>query len=735
MFDPRPAPDTSSSAVAVPLGAGIPGLDGRADRGTSRMAGQMAALEMAVSGAPLGEVLDQLVRTAQQFAGDGARATLFRVDPHAPVLRFTAGAGMSEAYTRVVDGFPIHPSSPSCGLVAFIGEAVIVRDVTADANWAPHLDLAREHGIAACWSFPIRSVGRVLGTLALYHRAPRAPDAAEAESLGMLARTAALVLERHQDAEERRRAQEALRASEERLRLTIEAAELGIWEHDVPGGRLHLDARARDCYAASAEDVGMDEVVARVHPDDRARLGGEMAAAMDPARRASVATEYRVEHPDGETRWLRVQGRVEFSGPGADARPLRGVGAVQDITAHKRAQEERERLIEAERHAWAQAARAAEVTSLVTTHLAEGVCMTDAEGRLTYMNPAAERILGWTQEELHGRILHDAVHYQRPDGRPFPMHECRLGQVLSEARPVMDFVDHWIRKDGSLVPLVTTCAPLLAEGRVLGAVLSMHDDTARRTGEAERERLLEAEHAARAEAEAANRAKTEFLAVMSHELRTPLNAIGGYTELLEMGIHGVVTDAQRTALERIQLSQRHLLGLINEVLNYAKLETGTVRYDVDNVRVQEMLSSVAGLVEPQARARRLALVIRPAPPELAVRADGEKLRQILVNLLGNAIKFTDGGGRVEVTCARNGDRVQLAVRDTGIGIPADKLETIFEPFVQVRSDLTRTAEGTGLGLAISRDLARGMDGDLSVESTPGQGSTFTLTLPAADVAG
>jgi PAS domain S-box-containing protein len=686
---------------------------------------------MAVSGAPLDEVLRQLVRTAQQFAGDSARATLFRVDPDAPLLRFTAAAGMSEDYTRAVDGFPIGPAGPSCGAAAFTGEAVIVPDVTRDPQWAPHLALAREHGIRACWSFPVRSLGRVVATLALYHRAPREPDTAETESLGMLARTAALILERHQDAEERRRAQEALRASEERLRLTIQAAELGIWEHDLAADRFRLDGRARVYYAFESGTATLAELLSRVHPGDHARLAGEMRAAMDPARRAPVATEYRVVHPDGEVLWLRVQGRVEFTGDGPNARPVRGIGAVQDVTERKRAEEERERLVEAERHAWAQAARAAEVTSLVTTHLAEGVCMMDVEGRLTYMNPAAERILGWTQAELQGRVLHDAVHYRRPDGRPFPMSECPLGQVLDQARPVMDFVDHWVRKDGSFIPLVTSSAPLVSEGRVLGAVLSMHDDTARRTAEAERERLLEAEGAARAEAEAANRAKTEFLAVMSHELRTPLNAIGGYTELLEMGIHGGVTEAQRTALQRIHHSQRHLLGLINEVLNYAKLETGTVRYDMADVRVQEVLASVAGLVEPQARARRLALVMEPAPAELAVRADTEKLRQILVNLLGNAIKFTDPGGRVEVRCRAVGDRVHLSVRDTGIGIPADKLETIFEPFVQVRSDLTRTAEGTGLGLAISRDLARGMDGDLSVESTPGHGSTFTLALPAA----
>jgi PAS domain S-box-containing protein len=247
----------------------------------------------------------------------------------------------------------------------------------------------------------------------------------------------------------------------------------------------------------------------------------------------------------------------------------------------------------------------------------------------------------------------------------------------------------------------------------------------------ERARLFAAESAARAEAERANRAKSEFLAVMSHELRTPLNAIGGYAELMEMGIRGPVTPQQREDLRRVQTSQRHLLGLINEVLNYARLETGTVHYDLADVRVRDALAAAEALVAPQAQAKEIALAIAPCPPTLAVRADAEKLRQILVNLLSNAVKFTDRGGRVELTCADAGEQVQVHVRDTGIGIPASQMDRIFEPFVQVRADLTRTAEGTGLGLAISRDLARGMAGDLTAESTPGVGSTFTLTLPAS----
>jgi signal transduction histidine kinase len=251
----------------------------------------------------------------------------------------------------------------------------------------------------------------------------------------------------------------------------------------------------------------------------------------------------------------------------------------------------------------------------------------------------------------------------------------------------------------------------------------------RRRAEVEREQLLARARTAREEADRERGDKSRHLAYVSHELRAPLNAIAGYIDIMEIGIHGPLTETQRSDLARIRHNQRYLLRLINNMLTFMKLDAGHVAYDPSIVSILDMLESVEEVVRPMMEAKHLRYKKRKPEREPRVLADGDKVQQILVNLLTNAIKFTDPKGMVEISFAGDDHVVRTRVRDSGCGIPTVAIERVFEPFVQVSESGSKMTEGTGLGLAISRQFAEAMRGRLYAESVEGKGSVFTLELP------
>jgi PAS domain S-box-containing protein len=347
----------------------------------------------------------------------------------------------------------------------------------------------------------------------------------------------------------------------------------------------------------------------------------------------------------------------------------------------------------------------------------------DPGGHIVSWNAGAARIKGYSASEILGK--HFSIFYPPED-----IAADKPGFELVVATREGRFEDEgWrLRKDGTRFwANVVITALFDTDGSLIGFGKVTRDLTERRATQ-----LQAIEDARRlASAESANKAKAEFLAAMSHELRTPLNAIGGYAQLLATGLGGPVTEEQRAYLERIRRSQQHLMAIITDLLNFSRIEAGQLSYDIQRVPLGEVLEGVLAMVEPQLLAKELTLEADPIEKPVTALADRSKVEQILINLLSNALKFTEPGGRITVSYFAERDQVGAVVRDTGIGIPDDRLEDIFEPFVQVGRSLTSAHEGTGLGLAISRDLARGMGGDLTVDSVLGEGSAFRLTLPSA----
>lgn len=386
------------------------------------------------------------------------------------------------------------------------------------------------------------------------------------------------------------------------------------------------------------------------------------------------------------------------------------------------------------------------------------------DGTIRSWNAGATRIFGYTADEIIGRSIYTLIPPERHQEEPEIIARLTSGERVDHFETVR------VRKDGAHVDMSLSVSPIRdREGRIVGAAKVARDITdAKRLRRAEHEMLehlqeltteleqqidegqslqeeleqtndelaktlvraqdaaTEADSARRA-AESANLAKGRFLATMSHELRTPLNAILGYVDLLQSGVRGSLTPEQQQDLSRIRRSHDVLHRLIEDVLNFARLEAGKLEYRYEDVAIDEFLGTLEAFVAPRLVTKNLSYALECCPSAVVV-IDRDKLEQILLNLLSNAVKFTDRG-RVEVRCSIDDEHLRIDVRDTGRGIKPDLLDDIFEPFVQGDQGLTRSVGGTGLGLSISRQLARGMGGDVVVQSELGVGSTFTLILP------
>jgi PAS domain S-box-containing protein len=507
-----------------------------------------------------------------------------------------------------------------------------------------------------------------------------------------------------QDLTERYAAAEALEESERKYRLLIEQLQDVFFRTDERGHWNFLNPAWSELTGYSIETSLGTLSLGYVHPSDRAAMLDAIRPLEEGTLDSSVV-EVRCFRKDGGYRWVEAR---THSVRDENGRLVGTTGTLRDVTDSRAADAERERL-------------ATNVRQLLDA-AGEGILGNDTHGVITFINRRGSELLGYEPSELVGRPMHATTHYSRADGTPYPAAECPILRAATQGIPCTVEDEVFWRKDGVALQVEYAASPVRDKGRLTGVVVNFRDISARKRAELE---LIVARDAA----EAANRAKSDFLARMSHELRTPLNSIIGFANILLKNKQGGTSEADLSFLGRIATNGRHLLGLINDILDISKIEAGHMTLELAPVMLDTLVRDTVDEIEGHTRERPVRL--RAELPERleAIETDEARMRQVLVNLIGNALKFTEQGEVVvRLATDPSGRPTHLEVRDTGIGIPADRLDAIFNAFEQAESMINRRFGGTGLGLAISRSLCELMGYQLDVASVEGEGTTMTVVF-------
>jgi two-component system, chemotaxis family, CheB/CheR fusion protein len=390
---------------------------------------------------------------------------------------------------------------------------------------------------------------------------------------------------------------------------------------------------------------------------------------------------------------------------------------IEDITGRKRAE--------------AALRQSEERFRTTMNNVAEGLYTVDTLGLVTYLNPAAEKMLGWTGAELLGRKMHDLTHFQHPDGSPFPASDCAGLRVLEQGTELREHEDVFIRKDGSFFPVVFSASAIESGDATMGLVVAFRDDTEHKKAESELRELMSRESRARSEAERANRVKDEFLAMVSHELRTPLNAIIGWAQIMKK--RNLSEEDSERAILSINRNAKAQATIISELLDVAGIITGKLRLDRRPTDIANVINAAIDIVRPLADSKGVEITSSFDTESQIVLGEYVRLQQVIWNLLDNAIKFTPKGGAVDVRLQSLGDKAEVMIRDTGEGIVPEFLPHIFERFQQADTSARRPHGGLGLGLSIARKLVNLHSGDIQATSEGrNKGTTFTITLPLVE---
>jgi two-component system cell cycle sensor histidine kinase PleC len=669
--------------------------------------GEQAILEAIIGGDPLESVLSGICRLSEDLAAR-SRCSILSLDPATKRLHVVAAPSLPDDYNALVDGTAIGPCAGSCGTAAFRGEPVVVADIANDPLWVRngrYHASALNHGLRACWSFPIVGDGVVLGTFAIYYDRVREPDGAELRMADRLAKLAAIAIMR-------RRTDDALRISEERYAVAVRGARVGIWDVDLKAGSvywspLHKEMLGLDPDAAHTSETGKgilgQTLESLIHPDDLPQV--ERAYLSHLAHATPYDVTFRVIRPDGALRWMQSRAQAVRDDAGA---PVRIAGSILDVTDKVDAADAlrtRERQL-----------------SKAQSFARTGDWLWHLEQRRVEWSDEIYRIFGVDRDSYVPDIgsVFDFVH---PDDRPEVID--RMSRTIADkSRTTMEFRIE--RRDGEERHLWAQWQCSLNAAGEVSHVFGVSRDVT------EEKKAAEALRAAKDAAEAASRAKSEFLASMSHELRTPLNAIMGFSEVLKEGILGPLSERYRDYASDIHRSGRHLLDLISDLLNMARIEARQIEFNEESVALADIVEEGLRLTRlTPGEAAQMVTVTLPDPVPI-IQADRRALKQVLINLLGNAAKFTPDDGRIGVAVGfdATGEHLEIKISDTGIGVPEHRLGDLGKPFSRVENVMSRRYQGSGMGLFISKALVERHGGALLITSAEGRGTSVTVRLPA-----
>jgi PAS domain S-box-containing protein len=668
-------------------------------------------LEQLAKGTPLSDILDALVRSveASYFA---TLCAILLLDEEGCHLMHGAAPSLPDEYNRAIHGIAIGPCAGSCGTAAFRRERVIVSDIGSDPLWADHRELTLFYGLQACWSQPILSItGQVLGTFAMYYKEIHTPNGPELDAISDAANIASIAIEHV-------RTQQMLHIAA----TTFETQE-GIIITDSNKAILRINRAFTRIYGYSIEDViGTTPSILQ-----SGRSEDEFYKTMwETLQRDNYwVGEIWDKRKNGEVfpAWLTITAVTEGGSI------THYIGTFSDITDNKHTQEElqkhRDHLQELVEEQTANLRDSTARIHAILDTVADGIITIDEHGIVETFNPAAECLFDYTAAEVAGRninMLMPEPYHSQHNGYLEHYHITGEAHVIGSRREVMGR-----RKDGSAFLLELAVSKIqLGEGCFYIGIV--RDITERKQSE-------QALVVAKTEAEQASRAKSDFLATMSHEIRTPMNGVIGMVDVLhQTSLNG----DQVEMVDTIRESAFSLLGIIEDILDFSKIEAGKLEIEHAPTAVAKVVEKICVMLDHLAEKKgvELTLFTDPAIPA-TVLGDAQRLRQIVINLASNAIKFSSGQGHpgrvsmqaVLVEHTAHQVVVEIRVTDNGIGIDQETQARLFTPFTQAEASTTRRFGGTGLGLTIAHNLVQLMGGEITVQSAPDQGSTFTVRLP------